>query len=140
MMNARLQEIAAWFEALTPQTLPSIDTVYAPDAHFADPFNDVHGLPGIAQVYAHMFQNLEQPRFHILRQGGQGVDAFLVWRFDGAFRGHAFDFEGASALVLDSQGLIIDHQDFWDPAAHIYERIPVLGAVLRRLRRKMSAR
>lgn len=138
-MNARIQDIAAWFEALTPQTLGSIGSVYAPDAHFADPFNDAHGLPAITHVYAHMFENLDQPRFHILRQAGQGVDAFLVWRCDGALRGRSFAIEGASALVLDAQGLIVDHQDYWDPASQVYERVPLLGAVLRKLRRKLSS-
>lgn len=138
-MNTRIQIIAAWFEALTPQTLSSIGDVYAPDAHFVDPFNDVRGLPAITRIYAHMFEQMEQPRFHILRQVAQGADAFLVWRFDGALRGRAFSIEGATALVLDGQGLIADHQDYWDPASQVYERIPLLGAVLRRLRRKLSS-
>lgn len=138
-LNERVDAIAGWFEFLSPQTLATIDTVYAQDAHFADPFNDVRGLPAITHIYAHMFQKLEQPRFTILRRVCQGEQAFLVWRFDGALRGRAFSIEGATALVLDVQGRIADHQDYWDPASQVYERVPVLGAVLRRLRRKMAA-
>ena len=138
-MNERIDVIAAWFESLSPQTLSTIGTIYAQDAHFVDPFNDVHGLPAITHIYAHMFQTLEQPRFTILRRVVQGADAFLVWRFDGALRGRAFAIEGATALRLDAQGRIAAHQDYWDPASQVYERIPLLGAVLRRLRRKMSA-
>ncbi|WMD20313.1 nuclear transport factor 2 family protein [Achromobacter seleniivolatilans] len=137
-MIERFHDIAAWFEALTPQTLNSAGLIYADSAHFADPFNDVHGLPAIVRIYAHMFQNLDQPRFHIARQVVQGADAFLVWRFTGTLRGRPFAIDGASALTLDAQGLIADHQDYWDPASQVYERIPLLGAVLRRLRRKLA--
>jgi hypothetical protein len=34
--------------------------------------------------------------------------------------------------------LIAIHRDYWDAAQELYEKIPVLGAVLRGLRRKLS--
>ena len=149
--------ITAWFETLTPATLASIDGVYAIDAHFKDPFNDVVGLDKIRAIYAHMFENLTEPRFEItqvIEQVNKQVSgpaseqpseqqnqhhAFVAWQFKFRWRGKEFDIPGGTRFVINDRGLIIDHVDYWDVASGIYERLPVLGAVLRGLRKRMGA-
>jgi len=73
--------VIAFFETLTPNTLDQLPQVYAADARFKDPFNDVRGLPAIRGILAHMFVALRQPRFVITRQVAQGADCFLTWDF-----------------------------------------------------------
>jgi hypothetical protein len=34
--------------------------------------------------------------------------------------------------------LIVLHRDFWDAAQQVYEKIPLLGSVVRMIRRKLS--
>ena len=45
---------------------------------------------------------------------------------------------GASHLVLDPQGLIVLHRDYWDAAEELYEKLPVVGALMRWLRRRAA--
>ena len=68
--------VIAFFESITPQTLDQLASVYATDARFKDPFNDVRGLPAVRRVFDHMFVALRQPRFvRVLQAGiGQGGD------------------------------------------------------------------
>ena len=140
-MTDTLSKITHWFEALTPQTLASIDAVYASDAHFKDPFNDVVGIGDISKIYAHMFENLTNPRFVITRTIEQVEpvrEAFVAWQFRFEWRGRAFDIPGGTRFVLNDQGLVADHVDYWD-VAELYERLPVLGSLLRPLRKRMAA-
>ena len=53
----------AFFENLSPADLGGLGQVYAPEARFKDPFNEVRGVPAIQAIFAHMFGALDQPRF-----------------------------------------------------------------------------
>ncbi|NQW82828.1 MAG: nuclear transport factor 2 family protein [Alcaligenaceae bacterium] len=136
--HARFDELAEWFETLTPASLQSIANVYAQSATFRDPFNDLRGVASVRQVYQHMFETLVEPRFVITSKLIESASAFMTWRFLFTSRGKAYVIEGSTHFVLDEQGLIAIHRDYWDAAQELYEKIPVLGAVLRGLRRKLS--
>jgi hypothetical protein len=85
-----------------------------------------------------MFEALVEPRFVITSKLIESATAFMTWRFLFTLRGKAYVIEGGTHFVLDEQGLIVIHRDYWDAAQELYEKIPVLGAVLRGLRRKLS--
>jgi steroid delta-isomerase len=136
--SARLSAMVQWFETLTPQTLKKVGAVYAAEAHFKDPFNDVVGVQAIEAIYAHMFENLGSPRFEVVHTIEQAQQAFVAWRFKFEWRAQSFDIPGGTHLWFDADGLIVDHIDYWDVAAGLYERLPLLGALLRWLRQRMA--
>lgn len=139
LASPQTQAIVQWFESLTPQTLASIDRVYAPLAQFRDPFNNVCGVEAVRRVYAHMFENLQGPRFEVTEVIEQGSRVFMAWRFLFVWRGRGFEVDGASRFLLNGDGQIVSHVDYWDVAAGIYEKLPWLGGLLRGLRRRMRA-
>ncbi|MFW6322186.1 MAG: hypothetical protein ACOC02_01025, partial [Guyparkeria sp.] len=47
--------------------------------------------------------------------------------------------EGMSELVLGADGLVVEHVDYWDPAGQLYERVPLLGWLMRRIRHRLAA-
>jgi hypothetical protein len=53
-------------------------------------------------------------------------------------RGQAYVIEGGTHFGINEQGLIVLHRDYWDASQELYEKIPVSGAVLRLLRKKLS--
>lgn len=134
-----LEDIADYFETLEPGTVGAADRVYRPDARFKDPFNDVRGIAAIEAVYAHMFEQVKNPRFKVtgIYSGHDGV----IMRWDFSFEGRAAGdpIRGASHLVLAADGRIREHVDYWDPAEAVYERVPVLGVLMRFLKRRLAA-
>ena len=140
---AAVHAITAFFEHLTPDALEGIGFVYAPQARFKDPFNEVQGLAAIAGVYRHMFASLQEPRFEVTGRVLQGRECFLTWNFCFRFQNIQPATEqtvrGCSHLVLDAKGRIAVHRDYWDVAEELYEKIPVLGALMRWLKKRASA-
>lgn len=139
--DERVARIVDFYERLTPQSLAELPRLYAPDARFKDPFNEVQGTAAIAALFEHMFRTLQQPHFvvhDILVQGGQ---CFLSWDF--VFRlkrgGAELTVRGATHLVLAADGRIAVHRDYWDAAEELYEKLPVLGALMRWLKRRVNA-
>ena len=138
MLNSRFKEIADWFQALSPEALETAGDIYASDAVFIDPFNHLTGLKAVRAVYQHMFDTLEQPRFIVTQTVADERNAFMTWDFLFQARGQEMKISGCTQFELDHDGLIVLHRDYWDVAQQVYEKIPVLGAVLRMLRRKLS--
>lgn len=144
--DARMAVLIGFFEQLDRASLARIDSVYAPGARFKDPFNEVEGTPAIAAIFGHMFDTMTAPRFIVRDAVVQGDDAFLTWDFvfesttlrrapDGGTRQC---IRGASHLRLDAQGRITDHRDYWDAAEELHEKLPVIGALMRWLRRRLA--
>lgn len=130
------------FEHLRPEGLQdTLATIYAPDARFKDPFQEVQGVAGVAHVFEHMFRTLDAPRFVVIEQLAQGQQALLTWDFHFRFKGNpsAQRIHGASHLRFDEAGRITVHRDYWDAAEELYEKLPLLGRLMRWLRRRVQA-
>ena len=140
-MSSPTATVVAFFETLTPATLPALAAVYSVEARFVDPFNDVTGLPAIRAVFDHMFATLDEPRFEVIEAVTEGEQCFLVWNFHFRRRGRSTvgSIHGASHLRFATDGRVTLHRDYWDAAQQVYEGVPLLGAVMRLLRRRLSA-
>ena len=132
------QRLIAFYEQLSPTHLAALDTYYAPDARFKDPFNDVRGVIRIQAVFHHMFKTLEQPRFTVIHALRDGDQAFITWDFDFAYAGRKVNIHGGSHLQFDADGKITLHRDYWDAAEELFEKIPLLGLPVAWLRKKLK--
>lgn len=134
----RTAAVAAYFANLSPASVAQLPLYYAADACFKDPFNEVQGLPAVAHIFMHMYEALEAPRFVITRILVDGDQAFLTWDFQFKFKRYDTQtlqtVRGGSHLQFNAQGLVTLHRDYWDAAEELYEKLPVVGAVMRWLK------
>lgn len=141
-MNQSVDRIVQAFESISPISVAQLGLIYAPDAGFKDPFNDVRGLPEIQRVFSHMFDALENPHFVVTQRVVQGYQCFLCWEFHFGFRqtrkGEPQCIVGASHLTLDADGRIVMHRDYWDAAEELYEKLPWIGGLMRWLKNRMA--
>lgn len=134
--------IVSFFESITPANVAELGTIYAASARFVDPFNDVQGLAAIQQIFTHMFVALDGPHFVVTGQVQQGQQCFLTWEFH--FRFKRFQTAtpqvicGATHLVLSESGLVTLHRDYWDAAQELYEKLPLVGVLMRWLRKRAN--
>lgn len=141
-MSDTMDRIVEFFETLTPESVPRIGEFYADDAHFKDPFNEVHGVPAIHHIFSQMFVQLQEPRFVVTGRVQQGAQVFLTWEFRFRFRrfgpARVQTIHGASHLQLAPDGRIRAHRDYWDAAEELYEKLPLLGTLMRWLKRRAA--
>jgi ketosteroid isomerase-like protein len=139
--DARVQRVIEAFETLKREDLQQLGRLYADDARFKDPFNDVQGLPAIRGVFDHMFAALDGPRFVVTEAIAQGDQCFLVWDFLFRFRRFSSELQtvrGGSHLRFAADGRIELHRDYWDAAEELYEKLPGIGALMRWLKRRAN--
>ena len=140
--RAAVDRLRTYFETISPQSVGRIGEFYAADARFKDPFNEVRGLPEVQRIFSHMFVALERPRFVVTDSIVGENQCFLTWNFE--FHLKRFDratlqtIRGASHLKFTAAGLIDFHRDYWDAAEELYEKLPVLGGLMRWLKRRAN--
>ena len=67
--QAQLERLVHFFETIDRHTLgEQLGAIYAVDARFKDPFNEVRGLAAITTIFEHMFEQVDAPRFVVSTQ------------------------------------------------------------------------
>lgn len=143
LIPARVEGIVEAFQTLTLQRVDDLGALYAPQARFKDPFNDVQGLAAIQHIFRHMYLALDNPHFIVTGQVVDGYQCFLTWEFRFRFRNFQRDVEqtirGGSHLQLNEAGQITLHRDYWDAAEELYEKLPLVGHLMRWLKRRANS-
>ena len=136
--QASMQNVVQFFETISPTSVAQLQSIYTEDVFFKDPFNEVRGIAAVTEIFAHMFDQVDAPRFVVTTRVLQDDQAFLTWNF--LFRMKRFAREeqcirGATHLRFDQDGRVCLHRDYWDAAEELYEKLPLLGSVMRGLKR-----
>jgi len=139
-MTAPHLRYRAFLETLRPESLDRLSDFVAADVRFADPFNDVRGVDAMAAVFRHMFDNLGAVAFAVEHLCFDGEVCLMSWRFSATLRGKPWTFDGTSIVRFDVAGKVVEHIDYWDAAGNFYERLPVIGWLLARIRRRLAIR
>ena len=134
----KLDALVDWYTTLRPETVAGISEIYHEEARFRDPFNDVFGHQAIAGVFEHMFNTTRRPVFHISGTQKEGTVAWVSWTFTFVIYGKALSIEGVTRLDFGADGRVLEHRDYWD-ALDLLVELPMLGALLRHLRKRFSA-
>ena len=72
----------------------------------------------------------------------QGDEAFLTWDFRLRIKKYKPDDEqvirGGSHLCFEAQNKVCYHRDYWDAAEELYEKLPLIGGLMRFMKRRMG--
>jgi len=139
-MNTIAKQYADFFEALNVQdSKKKYETFFDENSHFEDPFQKVQGLDAIYKVFEHMYTTLHNPRFIIEEIVSNDAVAYLRWNFIFKLSKNAEEesFIGVSRVEFTSEGKVLRHVDYWDAAQNVYEKVPLLGFVLRIIKRRL---
>lgn len=135
------EKLTQFFENLTEETsIDNFRTIYDAQVRFKDPFNEVKGIDAVHRIFAHMYRNLDAPKFTITEYIDKEDVAYVKWEFHFSFKNEGTEemFEGVSRLVINEEGRVVEHVDYWDAAEHMYEKMPIIGWLLRAIKRKIA--
>jgi steroid delta-isomerase len=137
-----LDTLCDYFDKLSADNLDQLDTYYAADARFKDPFHEVTGVAAIRAILHHTFDKMPGARFRVTgRFPGQDGHAVILWEMDFTMpvTRQPTAIHGATHLIFADDGKVTLHRDYWDAAEELYGRLPVLKWLMRALARQAAA-
>lgn len=147
-----LERYVAFMETVESFDLDKLEDIIAENIHFVDPFNDTKGRARYRAIIEDMREQLSNLKIDVISSAMVNAsdktssshppeEALIRWRLSGnlnAFNARYWAVEGCSAVSFDEQGHVTEHLDYWDAAGQLYESFPVVGWVLKYLRRKLA--
>ena len=133
-----IDKLIHFFESISQENTVDLKQIYTDDVFFKDPFNEVNGIQHVITIFDHMYHQLDQPRFVVTTHVSQGDQAFLTWDF--LFKMKRFNrneqcIRGASHIRFAADDRVSYHRDYWDVAEELYEKLPLIGSVMRGLKK-----
>lgn len=134
------QNYANFFENIDEHTtIDEFRNYFDEKAYFKDPFHEVVGIDSIYEIFQKMYHNLYNPKFEIDEVIVNKTTAYIKWDFIFCFKNEKEiqRFSGVSRIVFNKEKKVISHEDFWDAAENIYEKIPLLKYFIKLVKNKI---
>jgi len=132
---------ANFFESICEETpLEDYQDIFDEKVYFEDPFQKVSGVTKVYAVFQHMYDTLHEPKFIVDEIICEEDKAYLRWSFS-FHRSPKHDLEkftGVSRVQFLQTGKVLSHVDYWDAGANVYEKIPLLGALIRMIKKRIA--
>jgi limonene-1,2-epoxide hydrolase len=140
--KAAVEKFRAFFGDLNEADIKAtIRSVYAPDTRFNDTLKYIRGVDALEPYMVETARNVDSCKVEFEEVIPTPSGVFIRWRMGIRFKkfhkGETQWSIGMSHLRFDREGRIAYHQDYWDAGANIFEKIPVLGAGIRAVKRRL---
>ncbi len=135
---ALLSRFKAVFSRLTPDTAMPMEDLYAEDVRFEDPFGCLSGRPQLTEHFRRMNARIEWAEFVFSGDVVTDGHAALPWVMTLQMRRprQTVSVDGVSLLQFGDR--ITFQRDHFDAGAMLYERLPLVGALLRAFKRSVT--
>lgn len=141
MSHTETPQLDAWIRVFTelgangPPSMTQLERITAEDVRFHDPFNDLVGRESLLRLLEHTHAHVRDLKFEVLDTVQSENRAYLKWTMTGKIPVlGAWSVTGMSEIQFSGDGRASMHQDYWDASVYFYNRLPVIGWLLRRLR------
>ncbi len=119
--------------------LNKLSTLYSTEIEFKDPIHELQGLAALKCYFAGFFNREMTCQFVFTNQLVNSGQVFLQWQMHYSHprlqAGKALLLNGGTLIKFNSH--IYYHEDFYDMGAMLYQHIPVLGYVVKKINSRL---
>lgn len=115
--------------------------VYAEDAFFNDTLKTVRGADAIEEYLGETADGIDKGTVEFLDVVSDSGNHYFRWlmtiQFKKFDRGEDKTSIGMTHIRFDADGKVALHQDYWDSASGLFEHVPVVGWMIRRIKGRL---
>ncbi len=104
---------------------------YSEDVVFEDPTQKKKGLKAYLDAQEGLLRRCDDVLLKPLAIACDRNTAFVEWEMGLKIKGIEFVYPGATRLLLNDDGKIVDHRDYFDFVGPTFEPVPVIGSFVR---------
>jgi steroid delta-isomerase len=138
--SAAIVRFREFYDTFSPAWLDRLEELYAPGFHLEDPFHTFDGdFVAMRAYFNKVLTKLADSKF-FSEDDATGTDGTYVrWRWEWKLRGKdpLRIVPGVTHLRFDRDGKITHHRDHFDAADGFYAALPVVGTLLRQIKKRL---
>lgn len=135
------EKFVDFYKDLGMHSIAKLKGIYHTDVVFIDPVGKHTGLAHVEYYFTHLLNTTESCTFTVTQMLSNNNIAMAKWqmvmRHPKIGAGKEIVLDGTSELVIKNDK-IIQQTDFYDLGCMIYEHIPLLGNIIRYIKRRMK--
>jgi hypothetical protein len=133
-----LRRFWEFYETFDESWLERLTDVYALDFVFVDPFTEINDHGKLKAHFAKLLR-VHYNRFFVedAARGADGAYLRWVWEWQWKKKHPVKRVPGVTHIRHDANGKVVFHRDVFDAAEGFYEVIPVVGGILRMIKKRV---
>lgn len=142
MYPPAVENLCAFYRSLKLEDVPNLGKIYHDDVVFTDPVHEVKGLVDLKHYFNAICLDDVEYGFdiaHVMVSSCQ-QQAFLQWdmhyRHPKLSNNRSLQLSGSSFIRFDER--VTYQQDYYDLGAMIYEHIPIMGWLIKRIKQRLE--
>ena len=115
--------------------------LYSDDVYFEDPSHGIQGKAALLERFHQLYSKVDSCNFKFHQTLDTGGEIFLAWTMILRQRGQGGEVirvEGASFLKVRNNRIYY-HRDYFDLGAFVYENVPMLGSIIKRIKQRLAS-
>jgi len=134
-------KIVEFYDEFKTEKLDELSEIYHEDVTFADPIHQVESRAELKDYFKDIMTNVEQCHFAFTDQAYRNGKLFLAWQMrmqhPKLANGREIVMPGVSQFEL-SDNKIAAQRDHYDMGAMVYEHVPVIGYLVKKVKSRLS--
>jgi len=135
-----VKEVQSYYRDFLAQNPENLSSIYRDDVVFRDPLYRIEGLHALMAHFGEMSRGLTQCRFRFEEASITHDGACLPWYMHYSHQslkgGRPLQLRGCSLLRFSDK--VFYHEDFYDMGAMVYEQVPLLGSLIRKIKSRLG--
>lgn len=138
-----LERFLDTYQRLNRDNLELLEEIYSTDVRFSDPAHSLAGLAALRGYFVELYAHVEHISFDFAEPHASGDQVYVQWvmrlRHPRLNRGAEVAVPGISCLHFAADGRVDEHRDYFDLGVLLYEQLPLLGPLVRAVKRRFAA-
>ena len=132
--------LTQFYADINTESVEQLGSIYHDKVQFVDPVRTHAGLTALQDYFVNLLTNVTHCRFDITSIDTIDNRLFIVWKMHYGHpqiaNGKPVTLQGTSFLKQEADKIVFQ-QDYYDMGAMLYEHIPVLGFVVKKLKSRL---
>lgn len=139
-----IAELTDLYDDFNGHSLQLLSNIYNSEITFQDPILQVNGIAALEEYFAHGITNAQSCHFAFDAELVNKDRAFLTWQMrlqhERLANGREIVVQGCTHLEFaEDENKVRSHVDYYDLGAMVYEHIPVINFLIRKVRTRLAA-
>ena len=134
-----IEKFKNYFTQMDLKNNTILKEIYAEDVLFTDPIHKIQGIDNLSQYFNKLNDNLIEGTFQFTEEALIDNKAYLSWDMKLKLKKPKKRVQASGISVLTIEDKVISQRDYFDTGELFYENVPVLGGLIRSIKRKIAS-